>query len=90
MNVQILIKGLELGLTAIEQLKAASDPDNDHSTLGDAVKLTGALASIGANVLNRVEEGKTVASSREVSVIQAINRELGLANDALAKAIAAS
>ncbi len=90
MNVGILIKGLELGLSAIEQLKAASDPDIDHSTLGDAVKLGGALSSIGANALKRVNEGKIVASSREAEVIRAINRELGLANDALAKAIESS
>jgi len=87
--ISSLIPGLEKALEAVQTLapvsKALGGPD-----LAAIASLTTAVVAVGANVAARVEQGKIVASERDLAVIKAINTELALVNDELAKHIAIS
>lgn len=89
MNTSSVIPALEKALEAVQALapvsKALGGPD-----LAAVASLTTSIVAVGANIAKRVEEGKIVASVRDLAVINAINTELAFVNDELAKHIAAS
>ncbi len=51
--------------------------------------LINTVTEIGVNVLDRIDEGKVVATSHDQEQVQAINEELAVINDRLANRIAA-
>lgn len=87
MDTSNIIAGLRSGVGLIDILTPVA---KEHGLGGNLLPIVASLAAIGANALERIEEGKLVASERDRAVIEAINRELAIANDKLAKMIAES
>ena len=89
MDIGKFTRGLQGGLDLIHNL-APLAKTLGGAEIGAVASIGVTLASIGANVAKRIEEGTVVATTREAAVIRAINTELGLANDDLAEHIAKS
>jgi hypothetical protein len=89
LNIRSIVDMLHTGAAWAQDLppvvKALGGP-----ALAAAVKITETVTSIATNVLDRVEEGKIVASSDEAAEIKTIIVKLAAINDALASEIAKS
>lgn len=81
-----VIDGLQSGLDAVARMA----PLASELGAGPMAKLAGSLAEIASNTLERIQEGRVVATERQASVIRHINAELATHNDALAALIAKS
>lgn len=87
MDSSKIISGLRSGVALLDDLSGIAE---EHGLVGKLLPIASSLAAISADALERIEEAKLVASEHDRAVIEAINRELAIANDKLAKMIAAS
>lgn len=89
MNVSDIIAALDRGAQTAEMLSPIAQALGG-STAGSIVGIIASLAATAANVLERIEEGKVVASSNEQAELKAYIERLGRVNDSLAATIANS
>ncbi len=87
MDMTKVVAALQEGLTSVSKLAPVAE---ELGIGGSVVSIIGTVAAIANNVLERAKDGKVVASSRDIAIIEKMIAELGEVNDQLAKTIAAS
>ncbi|MBY0395655.1 MAG: hypothetical protein K2X91_04180 [Thermoleophilia bacterium] len=86
MNVTQGITALQSGLAT---LKALAPLVGFIPGAGNVAGIAATLAEVGANLLDKIQDGSVVASSTDGETIKALLEEIQGENDALAQRIAA-
>lgn len=89
-DVSEVLKGLQAALDTVQKLGPVAQALGMPAEVVAIANVASAAVSVASNIVDRIEEGKVVASNTDAAAVRAILADLQTENDKLAAAIAAS
>lgn len=90
MDVKDILKGLQAGLDAVEQLAPVAKAVGVPGVVVDLAKVAGGVLEVANNVQQRFMDHRLIADAADARQIQVIIARIGQINDKLAAEVQAS